>query len=465
MRVCHWVNAICFVVLLMSGMQIFNADPALTWGQTTNFDKPFFSLSAREDDNGDPTAGVTTIFGHAFDTTGLLRRLARRRRRLGGARLSLLGDAARLAGSGDGPALALLLRLDPGAQRARLFREPHPRPPHPRPLAEPRGLAGAPARDRRPRAAPVSLRARRRCITTCCRSSPISASSSPFRSSILAGLTMSPAVDAAFPWLLTLFHGRQAARAVHFLLATYLVLFVIVHLVMVVLSGPINNMRSMITGRYRIKEAAMSGELSSARRARASPAASSSLASGSAPPPRRSRAASLDSRSPAALMSILDKAEALTQAVQRALLAPQTALAPEYPARRDLLLFQAERLDRSRRSRLCRAAPRRLQGLEARGRRPRRTADEAFARRLARAALALADHPPRLRRGLELHRPMEGRPTVGAPRRGGPQAAGALHRLLLRRHARADARQHRPLLRDDRPHRRLSSRRPSSPTR
>jgi thiosulfate reductase cytochrome b subunit len=72
---------------------------------------------------------------------------------------------------------------------------------------------------------------------------------------VLAGLTMSPAMNSAFPWLLTLFGGRQAARAVHFLLATYLVLFVIVHLVMVVLSGPINNMRSMITGRYRIREA------------------------------------------------------------------------------------------------------------------------------------------------------------------------------------------------------------------
>ena len=42
-RVCHWVNAISFVVLLMSGMQIFNASPLLTWGQTTNFDRPFFS--------------------------------------------------------------------------------------------------------------------------------------------------------------------------------------------------------------------------------------------------------------------------------------------------------------------------------------------------------------------------------------------------------------------------------------
>ena len=38
------------------------------------------------------------------------------------------------------------------------------------------------------------------------------------------------------------------------MLATYLVLFLIVHLVLVVLSDPINNMRSMITGRYRIKE-------------------------------------------------------------------------------------------------------------------------------------------------------------------------------------------------------------------
>jgi len=71
-RICHWVNAGCFVVLLMSGLQIFNADPALTWGQATNFAHPFFSLSARENDDGDPTAGVTTIFGRPFNTTGLL---------------------------------------------------------------------------------------------------------------------------------------------------------------------------------------------------------------------------------------------------------------------------------------------------------------------------------------------------------------------------------------------------------
>ena len=167
-------------------------------------------------------------------------------------------------------------------------------------------------------------------------------------------------------------------------------------------------------------------------------------------------ACSLDSRSPAAL-AILDKAEALTKAVQRALLAPRTALAPEYPPGAISSYFKPNGSIDPDDPDYVGAAPERLQRLETGSRRPRRPADEAFARRPARAAVALADHPPRLRRGLELHRPMEGRATQGAPRRRGPEAAGALHRLLLRRHARADARQHRPLLRDDRPHRRLSS--------
>jgi thiosulfate reductase cytochrome b subunit len=66
------------------------------------------------------------------------------------------------------------------------------------------------------------------------------------------GLTMSPGVDAAWPWLLDLFGGRQSARSIHFISASLVVLFVIVHLVMVVVSGTWNNIRSMITGRYAI---------------------------------------------------------------------------------------------------------------------------------------------------------------------------------------------------------------------
>ena len=69
---------------------------------------------------------------------------------------------------------------------------------------------------------------------------------------ILTGLTMSPAIDAAWPWLVDLFGGRQTARSIHFIVAWLIVAFVLVHLVMVVLAGPINEVRSMITGRYRL---------------------------------------------------------------------------------------------------------------------------------------------------------------------------------------------------------------------
>jgi len=69
---------------------------------------------------------------------------------------------------------------------------------------------------------------------------------------VLTGLAMSPAMDAAWPWLLVLFDGRQSARSLHFLGAGALAAFIVVHLVMVVLAGPINELRSMITGWYRL---------------------------------------------------------------------------------------------------------------------------------------------------------------------------------------------------------------------
>jgi thiosulfate reductase cytochrome b subunit len=69
---------------------------------------------------------------------------------------------------------------------------------------------------------------------------------------ILTGLTMSPAMDAAWPWLVDVFGGRSSARSIHFIGAMLLVLFVLVHVLMVALVGPINEIRSMITGRYRL---------------------------------------------------------------------------------------------------------------------------------------------------------------------------------------------------------------------
>jgi thiosulfate reductase cytochrome b subunit len=69
---------------------------------------------------------------------------------------------------------------------------------------------------------------------------------------VATGLTMSPGFNAAAPWLLDLFGGRQSARTLHFISAGLITAFVVVHLVMVVVSGLWNNLRSMITGRYAI---------------------------------------------------------------------------------------------------------------------------------------------------------------------------------------------------------------------
>jgi thiosulfate reductase cytochrome b subunit len=70
---------------------------------------------------------------------------------------------------------------------------------------------------------------------------------------VVSGLAMSPGMDAAFPLLPELLGGRATARTLHFLAAFSLVAFVVLHLAMVAASGVWNNLRSMITGRYAIQ--------------------------------------------------------------------------------------------------------------------------------------------------------------------------------------------------------------------
>ena len=68
-RVTHWVNALVLLVLLMSGMQIFNAHPALYLGAKSQFDDPIMAMGTVDDD-GTPK-GVTTIFGYVIPTHGV----------------------------------------------------------------------------------------------------------------------------------------------------------------------------------------------------------------------------------------------------------------------------------------------------------------------------------------------------------------------------------------------------------
>jgi thiosulfate reductase cytochrome b subunit len=67
--------------------------------------------------------------------------------------------------------------------------------------------------------------------------------------SAITGLTMSPAITAAFPLLLRLFGGFQSARTIHFFAFSTLVVFLIAHVVMVIKSGFTRQMRGMTLGR------------------------------------------------------------------------------------------------------------------------------------------------------------------------------------------------------------------------
>jgi thiosulfate reductase cytochrome b subunit len=251
-RVTHWINALCFFILLMSGLQIFNAHPALYWGNKSTFSDPFLALTAQQKDDG-TLEGVTSIFGKSFATTGVL-----------GASP---GDNGELAERGFPSWITIpsyqdlatgrrwhflfawLLVLNGSLYAVNLLAGRH--------IGEflPSG--------RELRSIPASIWAHARLRFpkgdealhyNVLQKLAYLAVIIAFPILVLAGLTMSPGMDAAFPWLVELFGGRQSARAIHFILAFSLVGFVIVHVVMVLVSGVVNNMVSMITGRYKIEE-------------------------------------------------------------------------------------------------------------------------------------------------------------------------------------------------------------------
>ncbi|MES3151713.1 cytochrome b/b6 domain-containing protein [Sphingomonas faeni] len=69
---------------------------------------------------------------------------------------------------------------------------------------------------------------------------------------IVTGLSLSPGFDAVLHWSLDLMGGRSSARSIHFICAGLIAAFIVLHLVLVLLAGPYNEIRSMITGRFRV---------------------------------------------------------------------------------------------------------------------------------------------------------------------------------------------------------------------
>jgi thiosulfate reductase cytochrome b subunit len=251
-RITHWINVVAMTVLLMSGLQIFNAHPALYWGDKSTFETPLLAIGAGIDDEGRPL-GLTTILGHSFDTTGVL----------GLSREDTPFPVARAF-----PAWATL----PGFQALALGRRWHfffawifvangvlylayaIIGGHVRRDLLPSGgelrRLGHSLWDHLRLRFPRGEEARRYNVLQKIAYLVVLFGLAPVM--VLAGLAMSPRLDAGWPVLLALFGGRQSARTVHFVLALAFLTFVAIHLLMVLLSGPWNNLRAMITGWYDI---------------------------------------------------------------------------------------------------------------------------------------------------------------------------------------------------------------------
>jgi Ni/Fe-hydrogenase b-type cytochrome subunit len=248
-RFTHWMNAVALLILFMSGLQIFNAFPHLHWGNKAEPGQAFVSISSTSED-GD-VRGYTELFGYRIDTTGVL-----------GVQNTDLGPSARafpswltipgyfwLAGGRRWHFFfAWLFVLNGILYFIYNFLNGHMR----KFLFTPRDAAKVPAMIL------YYLRVRRE--------SPQEGEYNPLQKLaytsvfviltplvFLSGLAMSPQLDVAFNWLPAIFGGRQAARSVHFILAFGFLTFTFGHVFMVLTTGVLNNMRSMITGWYKEK--------------------------------------------------------------------------------------------------------------------------------------------------------------------------------------------------------------------
>jgi thiosulfate reductase cytochrome b subunit len=216
-RLTHWITALSLGLLLFSGLQILNAHPALYWGEVSRFDQAFIAFAANEEGRAFPPwltlpaaadlgAGRQWHFAAAWLLVASLAAYLAYNLLAGRLRRELLPGRSELAGLGRSILDHLRLRFDHGERRYNVLQK----------LAYLAvGVVILPAM-------------------------------------VLTGLAMSPSLDALLP-LSEMFGGRQSARTVHFLGAASLVTFLLIHIAMVVVAGPLNEMRSIITGWFVIR--------------------------------------------------------------------------------------------------------------------------------------------------------------------------------------------------------------------
>ncbi len=251
-RVTHWLWTLAMLVLVMSGLQIFNAAPYLDASDNSNPARRILSFDAQKTADGKPI-GTTTVFGHTFTTTHVLGYTddgqggEEERAFPGALTLPATQDLA------DGRVwhlffgwvlvLSLVTYIVVGAIRKDL-REL---------ILRPSDL---------PKLLPMQLY-----YFHLRKEPPPHGTYNPLQKAaytvvlfgfipliILTGMALSPGIDAISGPLVWILGGRQFARTWHFSLMVLLIGYFATHMVLVFSTGPWNNIRSMITGWYRLKD-------------------------------------------------------------------------------------------------------------------------------------------------------------------------------------------------------------------
>ena len=210
-RIAHWINAVAFVFLAVSGVGILLAHPQFYWGETGYFGmQPWLKLWF-EPDFYQTSWGrnLHFLFAWVFVINGLVYVVSALASGYVKRRLLPTRDELRLRNVRAAIAAHLTL----------------PR--------------------RRRDAAGYNLLQKTSYLVVIFVLAPLM---------LLTGMTMSPGFVAAFPDLTIVFGGRQSARSIHFIVANLLLLFMLVHLVEVVLAGVGEMLRGMITGRAAAPE-------------------------------------------------------------------------------------------------------------------------------------------------------------------------------------------------------------------
>jgi thiosulfate reductase cytochrome b subunit len=218
-RVTHWITTLCFFALLVTGVEIVISHPRFYWGETGNIHTtPLFKLPI-------PASRSTVPTGYGYvlpDQNGWSRYL-----HFQAAWFAVLTGLLYIISS---------------------------------------FLTGHLRKDLLPGGADLSWRALSNAIANRLRFKPPGEEEAwsynllqrltylfvifiLFPLVIWTGLAMSPAIASAFPSAVTVLGGQQSARTIHFFVSVFLFLFLLVHIMMICLTGFRNRMRAMITGR------------------------------------------------------------------------------------------------------------------------------------------------------------------------------------------------------------------------